>query len=1212
MSAILEKEPPALTRYIAHAPTDLQQIISKTLRKDPAQRCHSAHELLHALKNLRRKLEAQLERAAAPLWLRWARSPAALALVLTTAALVVVLPFYRHRSLMTNAPHDKSIAVLPLQNLSEDKENTFFADGVQDELLSNLSKIKDLKVISRTSVMQYKSGAPRNLKEIAQQLGVSNVVEGSVRRSGDRVRVSVQLIDAQTDRHLWGENYDRNLADSLSLQGELATEIASAVGATLSPQEKARVVAKPTNNPAAYDAYLRARAIPSDWGFALEGHIESEIRLYQQAVNLDPNFTLAWAYLSIAQIQSVWKGFEPSAPRLAAAKDSLNHALALNPNLPEVHLARGYNEEDGTRSLAEFRQAEQGLPNSADVIQAIARRQRALGHWDDAVAELRRGIELDPRNVGASNNLALTYCAMRRFSEALATLERVLASDPTNARALLTKADALVAIGDLQAAEPLLANPDVPPGRRARYALLQRNYAAATEILSRHLATERDRRDPMDILDLGFSQQLAGDIAAARATYQMSVEDFRRQLEKVTPGSYVEADTHIRLGAANAGLGEGAAAIAEGQKAMALLPTSKNPEFGPEFEAEMAHIYAQLGDADHAIPMLKRLLRTPFPSATFLTPATVRLDPVWDRIRNDPRFQELTLQEGPVSEKSIAVLPFENLSKDEENAFFAAGVQDEILTNLAKVADLKVISRTSVMKYKSDVERNLREIANTLGVSHVVEGSVQRAGGRVRVNVQLVDARNDAHLWAEHYDRDLANIFTIQSEIAQQIADQLEAKLSPSEKAAIAERPTADLVAYAYYTKAKEMNIYENWEGAEKPAAQKLELLEKATQRDPNFALAYCELAKAHIELFDFSSGPEEGKHLELAKKASETALRLRPDLPESHLALARYYWYAASQVGPAEQVAYYDRARDELAIVRQKLPNNPEALFLGAMVGRHQDRWDASLADLKKASELDPRNSEIAHYLSQINFEMRRYSDCERLAMKQAASSKPEDPWVKSRRAEIKLAQGDPVAAQALLEQIPLDWNPTPYIWTARFKAALYLRDYDAAGRVIAMTPSKWASHSGVFDGPPEWVYAQIARAHGDKQAALAAFQAARNKEDTLSKDNPENPAYISGIARYDAGLGRKEEAIREARRAVEMQPVGMDSLNGPTNVAALALVYAWTGERDAALEQLQKIAALPGYTPTYGDLLLNPCWDDLRGDPRFDKIVAAVKAAK
>ena len=565
-------------------------------------------------------------------------------------------------------------------------------------------------------------------------------------------------------------------------------------------------------------------------------------------------------------------------------------------------------------------------------------------------------------------------------------------------------------------------------------------------------------------------------------------------------------------------------------------------------------------------------------------------------------------------DKSIAVLPFENLSKDEENAFFAGGVQDEILTDLAKVADLKVISRTSVMKYKSGLERNLRDIANALGVSRVVEGTVQRAAGRVRVNVQLIDARNDAHIWAEHYDRDVADIFGIQSEIAEQIADQLRAKLSPAEKAAIVQRPTADLVAYTYYTKAKGMDIYENWEGAEKPAAQKVELLEKATQRDPNFALAYCELAKAHIELIHFTSRSEESKHLEFAKKASETALRLRPDLGEPHLALALYYlyyWFAGGFVSPSEAIFYYDRARDELRIVRQKLPNNAEALSIGAMVGRHQNRWDASLADLKKANELDPRNTDIAWYLWQINFEMRRYSDAEQLTKKKAASNNAENPSPKRHLAEIRLAQGDPVAAQALLDQIPLDFNPAPYIWGTRLKAALYLRDYDAASHVIAMTPQKWASQQQAFDGPPEWAHAQIAHARGDRQGALAAFAAARKIEETLNGSKPETLSYLAALARYDAGLGRRDEAIQEAQHAVEIMPIAEDSLNGPVWVANLALVYAWTGERDAALEQLQKIATLPGYAPTYGDLLLNPCWDSLRGDPRFDKIVAAAKAA-
>ena len=559
-------------------------------------------------------------------------------------------------------------------------------------------------------------------------------------------------------------------------------------------------------------------------------------------------------------------------------------------------------------------------------------------------------------------------------------------------------------------------------------------------------------------------------------------------------------------------------------------------------------------------------------------------------------------------EKSIAVLPFENLSKDEENAFFAGGVQDEILTNLAKVAELKVISRTSVMQYKSDLERNLRDIAKALGVSHVVEGSVQRAGERVRVSAQLIDARNDRHLWAEHYDRDVADVFAVQTEIAQQIADQLKANLSPAEKAAIVERPTSDLVAYAYYTKAKEIDIYSNWEGAEneKAAKQKVELLEKATQRDPNFALAYCALAKAQLDVENF----------ELAKKAAETALRLRPDLAEGHLALARYCWLAPDSIIGVDRVAYYDRARDELAIVRRKLPNNAEALLIEAVIGRHQNRWDASLANLQRASELDPSNGEVAYRLEQIYFEMRRYSELEQFIKKQAASGGPrtaslEDPfnWLP----KMKLAQGDTVAAQSLLDQVPLEYSPGGWIWDVRFKAALYLRDYDAANRVIAATPAN-SVETGSGETGSGWAYGQVARARGDKQKALAAFAAARQKMEAQQGDKPRDVDYFAGVAKLDAGLGRKEEAIREARQAVELLPFAKDSLNAPVLVANLALVYAWTGERDLALEQLENVATLPGSwhdVVTYGDLLLNPCWDDLRGDKRFEKIVAAAKAA-
>jgi tetratricopeptide (TPR) repeat protein len=331
-------------------------------------------------------------------------------------------------------------------------------------------------------------------------------------------------------------------------------------------------------------------------------------------------------------------------------------------------------------------------------------------------------------------------------------------------------------------------------------------------------------------------------------------------------------------------------------------------------------------------------------------------------------------------------------------------------------------------------------------------------------------------------------------------------------------------------------------------------------------------------------------------------------------LALARYYWLAPDSIIGADREAYYDRAREELAIVRRKLPNNPEALLIEAVIGRRQNRWDASLANLRRANELDPQNREVAFRLEQIYFEMRRYSELEQFIRKGAARRGPlgplEDP--SNFLARTKLAQGDPVAAQSLLEQVPPEYGPVFGIWDVRFKAALYLRDYDAVNRVIAATPG------GEADAPfdlhsKDWAYGLVARARGDRQKAQAAFAAAREKVEAQQGDKPKDAPYFSEVAILDAGLGRTEEAIREAHRAVELQPITRDSLHGPSMVANLALVYAWTGERDLALEQLEKVATIPGNfeMPTYGDLLFNPRWDDLRGDPRFDKIVAAAKAA-
>ena len=632
-------------------PAAVIALLRSCLAIDPTQRPASARELLAALESCRAKLAhrggirsfrklaaliAVAAIAAAALFavrLNWQKTTAgAVSNISPSASTLTLLP-------------EKSIAVLPFENLSAEKNDAFFADGIQDDVLTSLATIKELKVISHTSVMAYRNSGARNTRQIGQALGVANVLEGSVRRVGDRVAVNVQLIDTRTDRHLWAKHYDRTLADSLGLQGELANEIATALRATLSPEEKVRFEGRPTGSVPAYDVYLRGRAFAGGYQWD-RSNVEGATRSYQEAVKLDPSFALAWAYLSCAQSRYYWQGFDPSPARLAAAKGAVDLALALDPNLPETHLALGYyryyGSRDFTGSLAEFQRAEQGLPNNADVITAIGLIQRRVGHWDDAIASLRHAVELDPRNIATSMDLGTTYSVLRRFPEALATVDRVLAWEPSNTGVLEAKVDVFWATGDLKAVEPLLANPAIDPFYRGVQALFERRYAAAAEILSKALAgkpyEERDQRKSL-LFRLGLSQQRAGNVAAARTTYQQAAQDLQRELKKVALDSFQEAELRGGLGRAYAGLGEAASAIAEGQKAMAMRPTFKDPFEGPEQEYTMANIYALLGDADHAIPILKRLLQIPLGAS--ITPALLRLDPVWDQIRNDPRFREL-------------------------------------------------------------------------------------------------------------------------------------------------------------------------------------------------------------------------------------------------------------------------------------------------------------------------------------------------------------------------------------------------------------------------------------------------------------------------------------------------------------------------------------------------------------------------------------------
>jgi TolB-like protein/Flp pilus assembly protein TadD len=553
-----------------------------------------------------------------------------------------------------------------------------------------------------------------------------------------------------------------------------------------------------------------------------------------------------------------------------------------------------------------------------------------------------------------------------------------------------------------------------------------------------------------------------------------------------------------------------------------------------------------------------------------------------------------------IPEKSIAVLPFQNLSADPENAFFTDGVQDEILNDLAKIADLKVISRTSAMQYKTGVKRNLREIANELGVAHVVEGSVQRAANRVRVSAQLIDARNDTHVWVEKYDRDLADVFAIQSEIAEKIADQLQAKLSPTEKSAMKERPTSDLVAYDLYLRAKEL-IYDsdiNPSRGREDLFKAVQLLDQAVARDPAFLLAHCQLAYAHDEIYFLNFDHTETR-LALAEASVSAAVRLQPDSGETHLAQAGHFYWGYLN---------YDRAREELAKAQHALPNNAEIFNFLGLIDRRQGRWDEAIRNLERAVDLDPRNMSTIPNLGETYFNLRRYEEA--IAMyNRALALEPRSIKFRAYPAWIGLhAQADVAPLRAVVNAIEAEGpSSAAEVAPPSFYLALLERDPTAAARALANIPSEGYIRGADYPVPRAWHEGLLAKLRQDTPAAHAAFIAARAETEKLVRAQPGNAKPLSALALIDAELGDKEKAIRESRTACDMLPPAKDAISGVLLLSNLARIYALTGEKDLALKELDTVSKLP-WGPSYGDLRLDPEWDSLRSDPRFEKIVASL----
>jgi serine/threonine protein kinase/Tfp pilus assembly protein PilF len=633
---------------------DLSTICLKCLEKDPKRRYSSALALAEDLERWLKREPILARRAGIIIrsrkWVR--RNPTGAVLAASLVALAAAAGWIVSKSEFIHPPATNGIAVLPFENLSSDPGNAYFANGIQEELLTRLANIADLKVISRTSTQQYQS-KPRNLALIAKQLGVANILEGSVQKTADQVRVNVQLINGQSDSHLWADTYDRKLTDIFGVESEIAKRIAESLQAKLTGREEQALEVKPTNNPEAYDAYLRGLSFEARSSPSLEA-----TGFYERAIQLDPNFALAWARLSRADAYLYFNSQSVDTTWRDAAKRALENAQRLRPNSPETLLALGYYQywvlRDSGLAKTTFGRVIKMLPGTSEVPYALGLIGRREGHWDESIAYFEQALALDPRNVELLPEAAETYAMLRQFPIALKLYDRALDIMPNDPDVLAAKASIYQAQGKLQEAAKFLSviNKQTPDEDTFRTKIIQlrleRNYAEAIRLLKARLAQFHYVSESLKVEDqvlLALTQRLAGETTGAKVT----AEQARNTLERLYKSQPDNPAVTATLSLANALLGKRALALKEAERVVFLYPRANDPLWGPGFEEHLASIQTMLGEKALAVSALARLLQTPYRGQYGLPvmPAFLRLDPIWDPLRADPAFQKLCGEKQP-------------------------------------------------------------------------------------------------------------------------------------------------------------------------------------------------------------------------------------------------------------------------------------------------------------------------------------------------------------------------------------------------------------------------------------------------------------------------------------------------------------------------------------------------------------------------------------
>jgi len=1191
-------------------PRRVIDLLRSCLAVNPEQRPPSARRLLEALESCRAQLATR----------RRTGKLTVLAGIAVLSLCVAAWLFWRNRQhdvAVSPIIPEKSIAVLPFENRSRDPDNAYIADGIQDEILTRLSKIADLKVISRTSTQHYKS-APENLPEIARQLGVAYVLEGSVQKDGDTVRVNVQLIKAASDSQFWADIFDRKMTDILSVESEVSKAIADQLRAKLTGQEEQVIAAKPTKDPQAYDAYLRGLAYSLKPANTTANVLGAQ-KYLRKAVRLDPKFALAWALLSSVDSIGYRTVIVQRTPALREeARQASETALALQPKLGEAVLAKGYYYygclKDYDTAIRYFEQARQLLPNDSRIPESLAYVTRRRGQWDKSEFYFNEAERLDVRNGNLLTQHALSYMRLRRFPEALRKLEQVLNITPDDVHIIVYKASIAQAQGDLPQAARLLAplHPDADdPGAletQVYQAILERRPASVIPRLKEIL----EKPDPAlgylngDMrLWLGWAQEIAGDHASA----QKSREQARSELESYLKEEPENFNILSDLALTNMALGDKAAAFALAERAIAANPLEEDAVSGPSPIETLARVAARMGEPDRAIAALQKLLSIPAVTDTVvpITPALLRLDPMFDPLRTDPRFEKILVEAeerfareavaATVPEKSIAVLPFENFSAEKANEYFAEGIQDEILTRLAAVRDIKVISRTSTAKYKSKPD-NLKKIAEELGVSTILEGSVQKSGDNVRVNVQLISAASDSHLWAETYDRKLTDIFSVESEVASTIVGRLQAKLTGQEQQVIAAKPTENAEAYDAYLRGLAFSLKTANTTANALSAQKY--LREAVRVDPKFALAWALLSFVDARGYRTAFLQPTAALRDEARQAAETALALQPNLGEAVLAKGFYHYACLSDYDTA--MRYFEQARP-------LLPNSsriPESL---AYVTRKQGQWDRSESYFNEAERLDPRNVSLLTQHALSYKDRRQFPEASR-KLDQVLNITPDDVDTIVEKAVILQAEGDLSHASALLAPLNLQANNPNALETQIYQAILERNPAPIISR-LKDTLAKPDPDLGYTNGELRFWLGWAQEVSGDHAAAQESWLAARRELESFLKENPQDYILLGNLALTNAALGDGDAALRLAEQAMAALPVEKDAVSGPKSIEILARVAAQLREPDRAIAVLQKLMTTsysgplgPGAPLTPALLRLDPMFDPLRGDQRFQEL--------